>query len=150
MDMVISKRTGVSRTTMALDPEALQNQTATAVQNQRDAGYSQIELVARNMAELGWKRVFKAVLKLIVKHQDRPRIIRLRDKFVEMDPRVWNSSMDCTINVGLGTDGEKENNNLDMFEDHFVKALDQLDRDSRDLRASNVSGITGGGGSSHC
>lgn len=111
MDMVISKRTGVSRTTMALDPEALQNQTATAVQNQRDAGYSQIELVARNMAELGWKRVFRAILKLVVKHQDRPRIIRLRDKFVEMDPRVWDTSMDVSINVGLGT-GSRERDML--------------------------------------
>ncbi len=103
MDQIIAKRTGVSRTTMALDPEALQNQTATANQNQRDAGYSQIELVARNQAELGWTRVFKQLLKLIVKHQDRPRTIRLRDKFVEMDPRSWNAGMDVTVNVGLGT-----------------------------------------------
>lgn len=58
MDQVIAKRTGVSRTTMALDPETLQNQTATANQNQHDAGYSQIELVARNQAELGWVRFF--------------------------------------------------------------------------------------------
>lgn len=111
MDMVVTKRTGVSRATMALDPEALQNQTATAVQSQRDAGYSQIELVARNMAELGWKRVFGALLKLIVKHQDRPRIIRLRDKFVEMDPRVWDAGMDVSINVGLGT-GSRERDML--------------------------------------
>lgn len=103
MDMVVAKRTGVSRTTMALDPEALQNQTATANQNQRDAGYSQIELVARNQAELGWKRVFQQLLKLVVKHQDRPRVIRLRDKFVPMDPRSWNANMDATVNVGLGT-----------------------------------------------
>jgi len=102
-DQVIEKRTGISRATMALDPEALQNQTATAAQNQRDAAYSQIELVARNQAELGWRRVFRQMLKLIVKHQDRPRTIRLRDQWVEMDPRAWNAGMDVTINVGLGT-----------------------------------------------
>lgn len=102
-DQVREMRTGVSRSTMALDPEALQNQTATASQNQKDSAYSQIELIARNQAELGWKRVFKQILKLIVKHQDRPRTIRLRDEWVEMDPRSWNSNMDCTINVGLGT-----------------------------------------------
>lgn len=102
-DAVIEKRTGVSRTMMALDPEALQNQTATANQNARDASYSQVELVARNMAELGWRRVFRQLLKLVVKHQDRARIIRLRGEFVEMDPRHWNASMDCTVNVGLGT-----------------------------------------------
>jgi len=102
-DSVLERRTGVSRMSMALDPESLQNQSATANQNAHDASYSQIELVARNMAELGWRRVFRSLLRLTVKHQDRPRIIRLRGKFVEMDPRVWNSNMDVTVNVGLGS-----------------------------------------------
>lgn len=102
-DQVREMRTGVSRSTMALDPEALQNQTATASQNQKDSAYSQIELIARNQAELGWRRVFRQLLKLIVKHQDRPRTIRLRDTWVEMDPRSWNANMDATINIGLGT-----------------------------------------------
>ena len=102
-DNVREMRTGVSRASMALDPEALQNQTATAANNQKDSAYSQIELIARNQAELGWRRVFRQLLKLIVKHQDRPRTIRLRDTWVEMDPRSWNANMDCTINTGLGT-----------------------------------------------
>ena len=102
-DQVREMRTGVSRSTMALDPEALQNQTATASQNQKDSAYSQIELIARNQAELGWRRVFRQILKLVVKHQDRPRTIRLRDEWVEMDPRSWNANMDVSINIGLGT-----------------------------------------------
>lgn len=103
MGQVLEKRTGVSRASMALDPETLQNQSATANQNQKDASYSQIELIARNMAELGWKRVFRQMLRLVVKHQDRPRVIRLRDEWVEMDPRHWNANMDATVNTGLGT-----------------------------------------------
>lgn len=103
MDQVTEMRTGVSRATMALDPETLQNQTATANQNSRDAAYSQIELIARNQAELGWKKVFAKILRLMVKHQDQPRMIRLRDEWVQIDPREWNATMDATINVGLGT-----------------------------------------------
>jgi hypothetical protein len=102
-DQVIERRTGVSRTTMALDPEALQNQTATANQNARDAAYSQIELIARNQAELGWKKVFKKILQLEIKHRDIPREIRMKGKPVTVDPRHWNSEMDVSINVGLGT-----------------------------------------------
>lgn len=102
-DQVIERRTGVSRSTMALDPEALQNQTATGVQAARDAAYSQIELIARNQAELGWKKVFRKILKLEIKHQDKARQIRMRGKFTEVDPRHWNADMDITINVGLGT-----------------------------------------------
>lgn len=102
LDGIIEKRTGVSRTMMALDPEALQGQTATASQNARDASYSQTELIARNMAE-GWRKVFSAILRLLTKHQDRPRVIRLRNDYVEIDPRVWNANMDCSINIGLGS-----------------------------------------------
>jgi hypothetical protein len=102
-DQVIEKRTGVSRTTMALDPEALQNQTATAAQLAHDSAYSQTELIARNQAELGWRNVFRAVLKLMVRHQDRARTIRLGERWVEIDPRHWNADMDITINTGLGT-----------------------------------------------
>lgn len=102
-DQMIEKRTGVSRSTMSLDPDALQNQTATAVQASKDSAYSKIELMARNLAEMGFKRLFKMLLRLVVKHQDRPDIIRLRDEFVEMDPRHWNAHMDVTIDVGLGT-----------------------------------------------
>lgn len=126
-DAVIEKRTGVSRTMMALDPEALQNQTATANQNARDASYSQVELVARNMAELGWRRVFRQILKLVVKHQDRARIIRLRGEFVEMDPRHWNASMDCTVNVGLGTGSrDRDMAMLDMVSQRQLALIDRL------------------------
>lgn len=103
MDQTIERRTGVSRTTMALDPDALQNQTATANQNAKDAAYSQIELIARNQAELGWKKVFRKILRMEIKHQNKPRTIRMRGKFVKIDPRQWNADMDVSINVGLGT-----------------------------------------------
>lgn len=102
LDDIIEKRTGVSRATAALDPEALQNQTATATQLGHDNRYSKIELVARNFAEGGLKRLFAGILKLVVSHQDRPEIIRLRDTFVEMDPRAWNAEMDVSVNIGLG------------------------------------------------
>lgn len=103
-DEVRQARTGVGRQSMALDPEALQNQTAEASRNQRDAAYSQAELTARNMAEWGWKKVFRKLLKLMIKHQDYPRKIMLNPKKeVTIDPRFWNADMDVTINVGLGT-----------------------------------------------
>ena len=69
MDKVRVERTGISTATAALDPEALQNQTATASQLQHDVNYSQIEFIARNQAELGWKKHFRKRLKLAIKHE---------------------------------------------------------------------------------
>jgi hypothetical protein len=102
-DQVLERRTGVSRTTMALDPEAIQGQTATAAQLAHDSSYSQIELVGRNHAEMGWNSVFRNILKLMIRHQDRARQIRIDDKWTEIDPRHWNADMHVTINTGLGT-----------------------------------------------
>jgi hypothetical protein len=124
MEEFVTKRTGISKATMALDPEALQNQTATANQNQRDAGYSQIELIARNMAELGWSKFFAKRRNLAKKYIKGPIAIPSKNgdappQQMPMDgqeapagkpsgyrtiqPEAWGDDMACTINVGLGT-----------------------------------------------
>lgn len=103
VDKIIERRTGVSDATPSLDETAIVQQTATASQLEHDAGYARTELVARIMAELGLKPLARKMLKIIVSNQDRPRTIRLRDKWVEMDPRSWDADMDVDINVGLGT-----------------------------------------------
>ena len=101
LDRVKETRTGSSPSVSA-DSEALQNQSATAVQSVDEARDQRLELIARIFAETGVKDMFRAILKLIIKNQDKPRMIRLRNEWVEMDPRYWNAEMDVTINVGLG------------------------------------------------
>ena len=103
LDTVREMRTGVSRSTMALDLEALQNQTATAVNAAQSSSYTKVETYARNIAEVGLKRLFRCLLKLVVKHQDMPKVMRLRGDWVQMDPASWDADMDVTINVGLGS-----------------------------------------------
>jgi hypothetical protein len=104
MDQIVEKRTGISRASMALDPDALQNQTATATNQATAAAHTKVEEYARNIAECGGlRRTFDGCLKLIVKNQDQKRTIRLRDEWVEMDPSAWNAKMDVTVNTGLGT-----------------------------------------------
>ena len=51
--------------------------------------------------------IFKSILELVCKHQQEPRIIRLRNQWVPMDPREWQDQMDVTVTVGLGT-GNKD------------------------------------------
>lgn len=107
-DQVLKMRTGLSAESLSLDADTLQNQSATASNNMKDAAYSKTELIARNQSEYGgWKDVFAKSLRIIVKNQDRPRTIKLRDEWVEMDPRSWNADMDAIVDVGLGT-GSRE------------------------------------------
>ena len=103
-DKILRRRTGISEDSMALDLDKLQNQTATAAAMASDQAHSKTEEYARNIANFGGlKRFFGCCLKLITKYQDRPKTIRLRGKWVEMDPRGWDAGMDVTVNVGLGT-----------------------------------------------
>jgi hypothetical protein len=103
MDKIREFRTGVSPSTIGLDAEAIQGQTATANANAQSASYGKLETMARNLAEVGMKRMGGCLLRLIVKHQDRERMIRLRGKWVEMDPKSWDAEMDVTVDTGLGT-----------------------------------------------
>jgi hypothetical protein len=64
---------------------------------------SRSEMIARIFGETGVKDLFRIMLKLLVQHQPKARMIRLRNKWVEMDPRQWNAEMDVSISVGLGT-----------------------------------------------
>jgi hypothetical protein len=106
-DSIQAKRTGVSDAQQGLDPNILQNVTAAAVAATTQAAQGKLELIARIFAETGVKSLFKGILHLLCKYQDRPRLIRMRGKFVEMDPREWSNQYDVTISVGLGT-GTKE------------------------------------------
>src|SRR3546814_4348791 len=67
------------------------------------AAQQRIELIARVFAETGVTDLFRKILRLVGAHQNGPRIIRLRNRWVPMDPRSWNSEMDVSVNVGLGT-----------------------------------------------
>jgi len=109
MDEIKEARTGISKASAGLDAGALQSSTASAVNATISAAQQHIEIIARIFAETGMKQLYKIVLQLITKHQDRPRMVRLSNEFVPIDPAVWNANMDVSINVALGrgTDAER-------------------------------------------
>jgi hypothetical protein len=107
MDQMREDRTGMSKAAMGLDADALQSSTKAAVAATIGASQGRIELQARILAE-GMKKLFKGILYLMTTHQDKPRMVRLRNEWVEIDPRVWNSSMDVTVNIGLGNGDTNE------------------------------------------
>jgi hypothetical protein len=103
MDSIKEQRTGISRQSMGLDADALQSTTATAVAAMQAASQGKIEMIARVFAETGVRALFRGILHLVTKYQNKEKIIRLRNQFVPMNPREWESSYDVQINVGLGT-----------------------------------------------
>jgi hypothetical protein len=101
LDSMKEARTGQTAASQGLDPDVLQSTTRAAVTATIRGAEQHLEMMARLFAD-SFKRMFKGVLKLVITHQDRERVVRLRDEWVPVDPRVWDSSMDCSVNVGLG------------------------------------------------
>jgi hypothetical protein len=108
LDDEIQVKTGVTKASMGLDPDALSNTTATAAQLTAQQGAGQVEVIARNIAEGGMKRLFKLMLSLLVENSCEETMMRLNGNYVPIDPRSWNTAMDVTVNVGLGTGQEEQ------------------------------------------
>jgi hypothetical protein len=107
LDGLVESKTGVSRASMGLDPDAMQSTTKAAVQATVQAAAGQVEVMVRNLAD-GMRDLFGIMLRLMSKNVDEQQMMRMNGMFVPVDPRVWDQSMDVSINVGLGTGREEE------------------------------------------
>ena len=109
IDDLKEKRSGVPKQNTGLNPDTINKShtTATSVNQMMAAGTQRVELIARNFAE-GVKDIFKNILTILCEYQDQERIIRLRGKFIPMNPREWTTRYDCTVQVGLGTGNQDQ------------------------------------------
>jgi len=107
LDSLVETKTGVTRASMGLDPDAMQSTTKAAVQATVQAAAGQVEVMVRNLAD-GLRDLFGIMLRLYSKNVDEEQMMRLNGSFIPVDPRVWDGSMDISINVGLGTGREEE------------------------------------------
>lgn len=126
MDTRREIRTGITRYGQGLEADTL-NQTATGISKIMGASQQRTQMTARIMAETGVKDLFKLILKLVCKNQDKAATIRLRNKWVEFDPRSWSHEMDASVNVGLGTGDKSET----------IMNLNMLINEQKQLMATN-------------
>jgi len=108
VDQMVEMKTGVTRASMGLDPDALQSTTRAAVQATVQGAAGQVEVMVANLAYTGMRRLFQQILKLMAKHSTKAEMLRINGQYVPMDPRVWDADLDATVNVGLGTGREDQ------------------------------------------
>lgn len=106
-------RTGVSSDGEGLSPEALKNIQQSVLANAVDMSKMKIEAIARIFAETGLKSLFRHIHELLLKHQKKAEIVRLRNEWVQVDPQAWRSRLDLTVKIGLGI-GTREQNLLHL------------------------------------
>ncbi len=108
LDEVREARTGVNKNTQGINADALTSHTtATAVNAVMTNAQSRVELIARQFAETGVKELMYCIYELLLKYQDKERVVMLRNEWVPVRPDMWSDKMDCTVSVALGN-GSKD------------------------------------------
>jgi len=102
LDTVKENRSGITKYNQGMDTDSL-NKTASGINTILSQSQMRIELIARIFAETGVKDLFKKIFELVVKYQDKERIIKIRNNFVPMNPMEWRDRCNVSIQVGLGT-----------------------------------------------
>jgi len=108
MDTLKETRTGVGRNVMGLDADTLKKTTEGAARQALQQANQKIEMIARIFAETGVKDLALAVHALLIKHQDKPKVVRLRNNWVQVNPQEWKTRNNMTVSVGLGTGSQEE------------------------------------------
>lgn len=107
-DAVKSNRTGVSESNTGMDPDVLKESTKGAFIEAVRQGSRKIEMIARMLAETGVKELVKQVHGLLMRHSDKPKIVKLRGQYVEVNPQEWRERTDLVVKVGIGTGTEED------------------------------------------
>ena len=107
LDSVREARTGITKSAQGLDADTLNSKTATGVNTLMTQTQMRSELIARIFAETGVKDLFRKIFELMVKYQDRERVVMLNNQYVPVKPTEWKDKFNISIVVGLGT-GSKE------------------------------------------
>jgi hypothetical protein len=104
-------RTGISKATTGLDPDILQNTTKGAFMENLAKASQKMEMIARLLAESGVKESVLQAHAILIRHQDKPRTVQLRGKWVPINPQDWKMRTMLSVRVGLGTGSEEEKRN---------------------------------------
>jgi hypothetical protein len=112
-DGVKRDRTGISSDAQGLSPDALKNIQTSVLAASVDMSRMKIEAIARIFAETGIKSLMMHIHELLLKYQDKAKLVKLRNKWVPVKPSEWRDRTDMTINIGLGI-GTREQNLLHL------------------------------------
>lgn len=116
VDTIRENRTGVTKYNQGLNADSL-NKTATGITQIMTAAQQRIELIARVFAETGVKDLMLIIHGMTMKHGRKQEMVKLRNKWVPVDPSSWNERRDVTVTVGLGT------GNKDQMLQHLMMIL---------------------------
>ena len=128
-DTIKSGRTGVNPATQGLPADVLKSHvTAGAITGALTNAQGRVELIARVFADTGVRNIFRSIYNLIQKFESNKKIIRVQNKYFEVDPSSWRENLDVDIEVGIGYgDQDVRLNNLSTYASLIEKVAQQTE-----------------------
>jgi hypothetical protein len=102
MNEVLQRRTGLSDAAKGLDPKALQSSTQIGVEAVINGQQERTELVARVLAETGFKDVFIGLYNEVAEAPNQRRTLRLNGNWTDVDTGTFDAAMGVEVNSTLG------------------------------------------------
>ena len=99
---VLQRRTGLSDAAKGLDPKALQSSTMIGVEAVINGAQERTELVARVLAETGFKDLFSGLFNEIVENPAQQRTLKINGSWTDYDTSTFDASMGVEVNPTLG------------------------------------------------
>lgn len=124
-------RTGVAPE-LGIEANALQEVRQEVFNNVLERGSQRIEMLTRVFSETGFRQLMLKVHQLLRTHQDLGRALKIRDKWVHVDPQSWRQRTDVTVNVGLGHNTKHQQ--LALINDLLAKQKEVAGYGLADLR----------------
>lgn len=121
----LEQRTGITRYNQGLNADSL-NKTATGINAIMNASSQRIELIARVMAETGFRRLYKKMLQLDQQFIDQRIVIRVYGKPLEIAPDDLAGNFDVSVDIGGATNRDQQEVQQMMTLLNYAQILLQL------------------------
>ena len=102
LDAVLQRRTGLSDAAKGLDPKALQSSTMIGVEAIINGQQERTELVARVLAETGFRDLFHGLFNEVVEAENQSRTLRINGKWSTYHTSMFDADMSVELNPTLG------------------------------------------------
>lgn len=109
----LEQRTGITRYNQGMDANSL-NKTASGISQIMSASSQRIELIARVMAETGFRKLYKKMLSLNQQFVDQDIVIRVYGEPLEISPDDLAGNFDVSVDIGGATNKEEQEVNQMM------------------------------------
>jgi len=102
LESVSEKRSGITKISQGLDPDALQSTTKIAANAAVMGGDARLEMMARNAGETGIRSMFLAIMRTAMQDLRGPQSVKTMSGYEDVLPDVWHDQVNVSLNVGLG------------------------------------------------